>query len=210
MPVDMTFVDKDDNVRFFSENPDRIFQRSRAILGRKVQFCHPPGSVAVVEKILSDFKSGISEKAAFWINMKGKFIHICYYALYGENKEYQGTLEVSQDLTELRKLEGERRILSYDQEVVSVEKEEKTNMNKNDKSANGEKLITYDARPDLAKGIHPVDKVMAALSSLGEGERFQLITPFPPVPLVMKAKEKGFMSEEEKISNEEYYTYFFK
>jgi DUF438 domain-containing protein len=105
MPVDLTFVDKDDNVRFFSESPERIFQRSRAILGRKVQYCHPPASVAIVEKILSDFKSGKQNKAAFWINMKGQFIHICYYALHGKDNEYMGTLEVSQNLTELRKLE---------------------------------------------------------------------------------------------------------
>jgi DUF438 domain-containing protein len=116
MPVDLTFVDKDDNVRFFTEGTERIFQRSRAILGRKVQYCHPPGSVAIVEKILGDFKSGKETKAAFWINMGGKFIHICYYALHGNDNEYIGTLEVSQDLTELRKLEGERRILSYDTE----------------------------------------------------------------------------------------------
>jgi uncharacterized protein len=114
MPVDLTFVDKDDNVRFFSESPERIFQRSRAILGRNVQYCHPPASVAIVEKILSDFKSGKQSKAAFWINMKGQFIHICYYALHGDDKEYMGTLEVSQNLTELRQLKGEKRILTYD------------------------------------------------------------------------------------------------
>lgn len=114
MPFDFTFVDRDDKVRFFSQGKDRIFQRNKAILGRKVQFCHPPSSVNVVEKILEDFRSGKQDKAAFWINMRGRFIYISYYAVRGDENEYLGTLEVSQDLTELRALEGERRILSYE------------------------------------------------------------------------------------------------
>ena len=204
MPVDLTFVDKDDNVRFFSESPDRIFQRNRAILGRKVQFCHPPASVTIVEKILSDFKSGKQTKAAFWINMKGQFIHICYYALHGEDKEYMGTLEVSQNLTELRQLKGEKRILNYDEETIAVEeKAETVNMD------NG-KVIVYDAREGLQKGVHPVDKVLTALSDLQDGEKYLLITPFPPVPLIMKAKDKGFSSREEKINGNEFHTFFFK
>ena len=113
MPFDLTFVDKDDNVKFFSHGSDRIFQRSNAILGRKVQYCHPPSSVHIVEKILNDFKSGAQNKASFWINFQGKFVSISYYALKDEENNYMGTLEVTQDLTELRKLEGERRILEY-------------------------------------------------------------------------------------------------
>jgi hypothetical protein len=113
VPVDMTFVDKDDRVRFFTQGKERIFTRNRAILGRKIQQCHPMSSVHVVEKILDDFKSGKEEKAAFWIEMKGQFIHIEYFAIRDENGEYLGTLEVSQDLTEKRKLEGEQRLLDY-------------------------------------------------------------------------------------------------
>lgn len=113
MPVDITFVDRDDVVRFFSQSKDRIFQRSLAIVGRKVQYCHPPSSVHIVEKILNDFRSGAQSKASFWINFQGKFVHISYYALRDDKNEYLGTLEVTQDLTELRKLEGERRILEY-------------------------------------------------------------------------------------------------
>lgn len=113
MPFDLTFVDNDDNVKFFSHGTDRIFQRSKAILGRKVQYCHPPSSVHIVEKILNDFKSGEQNKASFWINFQGKFVYISYYALRDEENNYLGTLEITQDLTELRKLEGERRILEY-------------------------------------------------------------------------------------------------
>lgn len=114
LPFDMTFVDKNDHVRYFTEGQDRIFQRNKAILGRKVQFCHPPSSVGTVERILNDFKSGKENKAAFWINMRGKFIYISYYAVRDQINNYLGTLEVTQDLTELRALQGERRILEYD------------------------------------------------------------------------------------------------
>jgi DUF438 domain-containing protein len=113
LPVDMTFVDKNEKVKYFSQGKDRIFHRSRAILNRDVKLCHPPSSVHIVEKILEDFRTGKQDHAPFWIQMKGKFIFIEYYALRDENGEYLGTLEVSQDLTEKRALEGEQRILEY-------------------------------------------------------------------------------------------------
>ncbi|MCC6158826.1 MAG: DUF438 domain-containing protein [Deltaproteobacteria bacterium] len=114
LPVDLTFVDADDRVRFFSEGPDRVFARSRAIIGRLVQHCHPPKSVDMVERILHDFKSGTQSVAEFWIEMHGKFVHIRYFAVRDEKGAYQGTLEVTQDLTRLRALTGERRLLQYD------------------------------------------------------------------------------------------------
>jgi uncharacterized protein len=113
LPIDITFVDKDDKVKFFSLGPDRIFARNRAIIGRDVRMCHPPSSVHVVEQILDDFKSGKENSAAFWINMMGRFIYIEYFPLRGKNNEYLGTIEFTQDLTKLRKLEGEQRLLSY-------------------------------------------------------------------------------------------------
>ena len=114
LPVDITFVDKFDKVKYFSQNSDRIFVRSRAIINRDVRHCHPPSSVHIVEKILEDFKSGKATYAPFWIQMKGKFIHIAYYALHDDSGEYLGTLEVSQDLTNYRALEGEKKIVSYE------------------------------------------------------------------------------------------------
>lgn len=116
VPFDMTFVDKNDKVKYFTQGKERIFARSRSIINRDVRLCHPPGSVHIIEKILDDFKSGRASHAPFWIQMQGKFIHIEYFALRGENGEYLGTLEVSQDLTNARKLEGEKRILSYSHE----------------------------------------------------------------------------------------------
>ncbi|MFA5818185.1 MAG: DUF438 domain-containing protein [Bacteroidales bacterium] len=113
LPIDITFVDKDDKVKFFSLGPNRIFTRNRAILGRDVRMCHPPSSVHVVEQILSDFKNGKENIAAFWINMQGCFIYIEYFALRDKDGEYIGTIEFTQDLTSLHTLQGEQRLLSY-------------------------------------------------------------------------------------------------
>jgi DUF438 domain-containing protein len=113
LPFDLTFVDKNDLVRFFTQGGDRIFPRNEAVIGRKVQHCHPPSSVNVVEKILDDFKSGRHDRAPFWINLRGRFVHIEYFAVRDDDGAYLGTLEVTQDLTDLKKLEGEQRLLSY-------------------------------------------------------------------------------------------------
>jgi uncharacterized protein len=113
LPIDLTFVDKDDKVKFFSLGPDRVFVRNRAILGRDVRMCHPPSSVHIVEQILNDFRTGRQNSASFWINMHGKFIYIDYYAMKDKEGNYLGTLEFTQDLTRLRALEGEQRLLSY-------------------------------------------------------------------------------------------------
>jgi len=111
LPVDLTFVDKDDTVRYFSEGKDRIFIRTRAVIGRKVQNCHPPQSVDVVEKILASFKDGSKDFYEFWINLRGKLVYIRYFAMRDKQRNYLGTLEVSQDVTGIKKLEGERRLL---------------------------------------------------------------------------------------------------
>lgn len=113
LPVDITFVDKNDKVRYFSQGSHRIFDRNRAILQRDVRLCHPPASAHIVDNILEDFKSGKQTKAPFWIQTDGKFIHIEYFALRDEAGNYLGTLEVSQELSGKRQLEGEQRLLSY-------------------------------------------------------------------------------------------------
>jgi uncharacterized protein len=119
LPVDLTFVDADDRVAFFSEGPNRVFARSRAIIGRMVQNCHPPRSVEVVERIISDFREGRQNVAEFWIQFVGRFVHIRYFAVRGEGGRYLGTLEVTQDVGPIRALEGERRLLEYDAPVTA-------------------------------------------------------------------------------------------
>ncbi|MDX9758405.1 MAG: DUF438 domain-containing protein [Bacteroidota bacterium] len=113
VPFDLTFVDAEDKVKYFSQGAERIFDRNRAILGRDVRLCHPPASMHIVDRIIEDFRSGRQESAPFWIQMQGKFIHIEYFAVRDPQGNYLGTLEVSQDLTAKRALDGEQRLLSY-------------------------------------------------------------------------------------------------
>lgn len=113
LPVDITYIDENDEVRYFSGIKHRIFPRSKAIIGRKVQNCHPPSSVHIVNEIVDAFKSGERDVAEFWIQMKGRFIHIRYYALRDSQQNYRGTIEVSQDVTGIRELKGEQRLLSW-------------------------------------------------------------------------------------------------
>jgi len=112
LPVDVTFVDKQDTVCYFSQSKDRVFPRAKAIIGLKVQQCHPQKSVHIVNQILEDFRSGKKDVAQFWINLQGKLVHIRYFAVR-KGGDYMGCLEVTQDITDIKKLKGERRLLEY-------------------------------------------------------------------------------------------------
>ena len=114
LPVDITFVDKDDAVKFFNKAEKRIFVRTKAILGRKVQLCHPQKSVHVVNRILEAFKKGEKDVAEFWIQKGDRLIHIRYFAVRDKGGKYLGTMEVSQDITDLKKIEGEKRLLDWE------------------------------------------------------------------------------------------------
>ncbi|HEY9115700.1 MAG TPA: PAS domain-containing protein [Bacteroidales bacterium] len=113
LPVDITYVDEHDKVRYFSTPPKRIFPRTSAIIGREVNNCHPPESVHVVEQIVESFKSGEKDKAEFWIKMKGEFILIQYFAVRDDAQNYRGVIEVSQEISEIKALEGEKRLLDW-------------------------------------------------------------------------------------------------
>ncbi|NLB19415.1 MAG: DUF438 domain-containing protein [Clostridium sp.] len=111
LPIDMTFIDVDDKVKYFNQAKERIFARTKSVIGRTVQNCHPPQSVNTVEKLLVDFKSGAKDEESFWINSRGMFILINYYAIRDDHGKYMGTLEVTQNVKNIRELEGEKRIL---------------------------------------------------------------------------------------------------
>ena len=104
-------MDENDEVRYFTQGKERIFTRTAAIIGRKVQNCHPPQSVHVVQKIIADFKAGTRDVAEFWIQMGEAFVHIRYFALRDETGAYKGVIEVSQNVAGIRALEGEKRLL---------------------------------------------------------------------------------------------------
>jgi len=114
LPIDISFVNENDEVAYYSATPDRIFPRSPGVIGRKVQNCHPPKSVDMVEKILSSFKAGTKDAAEFWIQMQGKVIHIRYFAVRDLSGTYRGCLEVSQNITHIQKLVGNKRLLDWE------------------------------------------------------------------------------------------------
>jgi uncharacterized protein len=113
LPVDVTFVDETGHVRYYSEG-DRIFPRSPAIIGRAVSDCHPPKSVAVVERIVEEFRAGTKDTAEFWLELHGRFVYIRYVAVRDEGGTFRGVLEATQDVTEVRALQGERRLLDWE------------------------------------------------------------------------------------------------
>ena len=114
MPLDLTYVDENDKVIFYNRGEERVFPRSAGIIGREVRFCHPPKSVGTVLKILEEFKKGTKNEASFWINFKGRLIYIRYFAVRDAEKNYRGVIEMSQDITDIKKIEGENRLLNWD------------------------------------------------------------------------------------------------
>jgi PAS domain S-box-containing protein len=114
LPVDVTFVDKGDTVRYFNKVGKRIFVRTKAVIGRKVQQCHPQKSVHVVNKILESFKAGKKDVAEFWIQVGNRLIQIRYFAVRDKDGKYLGTMEVTQDITDIKKIEGEKRLLDWE------------------------------------------------------------------------------------------------
>jgi len=114
LPIEMTMIDENDKVVFFSDSENRIFPRSSAIIGRDVQNCHPPESVHIVNEIISTFKKGTKQKAEFWFNFRDKSVFTTYYALHDKSGIYKGILEVSQDISRFKNLEGERRLLNWE------------------------------------------------------------------------------------------------
>lgn len=111
LPLDITFVDGQDIVRYFSQSKERIFPRTKAVIGRKVQQCHPQKSIYLVNQILEDFKSGQRDVAEFWIDLKDRLIFIRYFAVRDRDGDYLGCVEISQDITDVKKIEGEKRLL---------------------------------------------------------------------------------------------------
>ncbi|MFV8347852.1 DUF438 domain-containing protein [Flavobacterium sp. ZB4P13] len=114
MPLDLTYVDENDKVIFYNRGEERVFPRSAGIIGREVKFCHPPKSVGTVLKILDEFRKGTKNESSFWINYKERLIYIRYFAVRDADKNYKGVIEMSQDITDIKKIEGEKRLLDWE------------------------------------------------------------------------------------------------
>ena len=111
LPVDITFVNRDDEVKYFNKLDTRIFKRSTSIIGLKVQNCHPKNSLEKVQQILDEFRAKKRSTAEFWINLNNRVIYIRYFPIYDNEDEYVGCLEVSQDITDIKEIKGEKRLL---------------------------------------------------------------------------------------------------
>ena len=114
LPVEVSFVDEADTVRYYSKGDERIFRRTPAVIGKKVQDCHPQKSLHKVEQVVSDLKSGKRDVAEFWINLKGRQVYIRYFAVRDKAGKYIGILEVTQDITDIQKITGEKRLLDME------------------------------------------------------------------------------------------------
>ena len=112
LPIDITFIDKNDIVKYFTLGKERIFARTKAIIGRNVENCHPPASVNVVASILEDFKSGAKDSESFWLRVGDMYVYIRYFAVRDKEGNYMGTIEVSQDIKPIQEIEGEKRLMS--------------------------------------------------------------------------------------------------
>jgi PAS domain S-box-containing protein len=113
LPVDISFIDKDDHVKYFNKAEKRIFVRTKAVLGRSVQMCHPEKSIQTVNRILEAFQNGEKDSAEFWINVNDRLVHIRYFAVRDRSGTYLGTMEVTQDLTDMKRIEGQKRLLDW-------------------------------------------------------------------------------------------------
>jgi len=112
LPMEVTFVDAQDTVRYFNKAKGRIFPRTKAVISRKVQQCHPPKSIQIVNQVVDDLKNGRRKSADFWIDVNERKIHIRYFPVRNQKGEYLGCMEVTQDITDIQKIKGERRLLS--------------------------------------------------------------------------------------------------
>ena len=113
LPIDLTYVDENDKVIFYNRGEERVFPRSAGIIGREVRFCHPPKSVDTVLQILEAFRKGEQNEASFWINYKERLIYIRYFAVRDAQKRYKGVIEMSQDITDIKQINGEKRLLEW-------------------------------------------------------------------------------------------------
>lgn len=166
MPIDLSYVDENEIVKFYTDTKHRIFPRSKNVIGRNVKNCHPQKSIHIVKEIIEKFKSGKQDKAEFWINKNDTFIYIAYFAVRDEQNKFRGILEMMQDATRIRKLEGSQTLLTWEEENLSKQAEEKQTCHKSEveQITKETKLIDLlNVYPDLKNkliSIHPEMKVL--------------------------------------------------
>ena len=178
MPVDLSFVDENEIVKFYTDTKHRIFPRSAGVIGRDVKNCHPRESVSTVMQIIDAFRKGEQEEAEFWLETNGKFIYITYTAVRDENGKFKGVLEMMQDVTRIRSLTGERRLLMWENSAKNSEgkeEESKSEYGLNENSVIGDIIDKYPyikefmptLAPEYTKLLDPVQyMIMSKVATL--------------------------------------------
>ncbi|WP_298653505.1 PAS domain-containing protein [uncultured Proteiniphilum sp.] len=214
LPVDISFVDENDLVKFYTDTPHRVFPRSKGVIGREVRNCHPPKSLHMVEEIIEKFRSGEQSKSEFWINKPGLFIYIVYVAVRDKDGTFRGVMEMMQDCTHIRQLEGERRLLTWEEEQNQLnggkEVKESAGDEENGKEGyegNGDNAIVITADTKLKTLIQRYPRLKADLP--GINPKFSMLQSpmarvvLPIATLKMMSEQSGMPQQEliEKIND---------
>ncbi|MEG1005019.1 MAG: PAS domain-containing protein [Bacteroides sp.] len=191
MPVDISFVDENELVAFYTDTPHRVFPRSKGVIGREVRNCHPPKSVHLVEEIIEKFRTGEQSRAEFWINKPNVFIYIVYVAVRDENGKFRGVMEMMQDCTRIRNLEGSRTLLTWENEEHGTERNDSPT---NDPDDNSKTELTPGTRlKDLLKSY---PKLMDDITQISP--RFKMLRS-PMARVVLPVATLKMMSEQSGV-----------
>ncbi len=191
MPVDISFVDENELVAFYTDTPHRVFPRSKGVIGREVRNCHPPKSVHLVEEIIEKFRTGEQSRAEFWINKPDVFIYIVYVAVRDENGKFRGVMEMMQDCTRIRNLEGSRTLLTWENEEHGTERNDSPT---NDPDDNSKTELTPGTRlKDLLKSY---PKLMDDITQISP--RFKMLRS-PMAKVVLPVATLKMMSEQSGV-----------
>lgn len=211
LPVDLSFVDENELVKFYSDTPHRIFPRSANVIGREVKNCHPAKSVHIVEEIVEKFRSGEQSQAEFWINKPGLFIYVIYTAVRDENGKFRGVLEMMQDCTHIRELEGSRTLLTWDKtDFVGDGGKEKSLAQEAAEEVEEEPLTTdadgrfhIDAKTTLSNLIKQCPEIVDHLISLNpkfEKLKTPMVKVMAKVATIKMMAERGDFEVDDLIS----------
>lgn len=211
LPVDLSYVDENELVKFYSDTPHRIFPRSANVIGREVKNCHPAKSVHIVEEIVEKFRSGEQSQAEFWINKPGLFIYVIYTAVRDENGKFRGVLEMMQDCTHIRELEGSRTLLTWDKtDFVDDGGKEKSLAQEAAEEVEEEPLTTdadgrfhIDAKTTLSNLIKQCPEIVDHLISLNpkfEKLKTPMVKVMAKVATIKMMAERGDFEVDDLIS----------
>ena len=211
LPVDLSYVDENELVKFYSDTPHRIFPRSANVIGREVKNCHPAKSVHIVEEIVEKFRSGEQSQAEFWINKPGLFIYVIYTAVRDENGKFRGVLEMMQDCAHIRELEGSRTLLTWDKtDFVGDGGKEKSLAQEAAEEVEEEPLTTdadgrfhIDAKTTLSNLIKQCPEIVDHLISLNpkfEKLKTPMVKVMAKVATIKMMAERGDFEVDELIS----------